>query len=129
MEPTARKLRPLIRIVDDDASVRRALTRLLASMGLRAEAYAGPTELLESEAATDVACLLLDVQLPGMTGFELHEQLCSTGPRLPVIFITAHPDSGARERAERAGAIAFLEKPFDDEQLLASIRSAIERSR
>lgn len=119
--------RPLIRIVDDDAAVRRALVRLVESMGMRAEAFDSPAQYLALQDRSGVDCLLLDVQLPGMTGFELHEQLCSSGPPLPVIFITARRDSGARERARRAGAVAFLEKPFDDGQLLASIRSAIRR--
>ncbi len=128
MDPSSPDLRRTVRIVDDDAAVRRALVRLVGSMGMRAEAFASPAELLSAEASPEVGCLLLDVHLPGMTGFELHERLCSAGPKLPVIFITAQRDSGARERAERAGAVAFLEKPFDDGQLLASIRSAIERA-
>jgi FixJ family two-component response regulator len=113
-------------IVDDDDSVRRALTRLVESSGLRAEAYASPRELLEHDRGDPVHCLLLDVQLPGMSGFELNDRLVAAGRGAPVVFITAHPDGRTRARAADAGAEACLEKPFDDDDLLEAIQRALD---
>ena len=118
----------VIRIVDDDDSVRRALTRLVESMGMRAESFASPEQLLTRGPDERVGCLLLDVQLPGMDGFELHRRIVAEGQATPVIFITAHPHEAARSRARQAEAVAFLEKPFDDEALLSALRSALARS-
>lgn len=118
----------VIRIVDDDDSVRRALTRLVESMGMHAESFASPEQLLSREPDERVRCLLLDVQLPGMDGFELHRRIVEEGQAAPVIFITAHPHEAARARARQADAVAFLEKPFDEETLLAALESALERS-
>jgi len=116
---------PVICIVDDDESVRRALTRLVRSSGMRAESFGSPADLLDQGLSDDVGCLLLDIQLPGMDGFELHGRIAAGGSRLPVIFLTAHPDEKKRERARAAGAIAYLEKPFDEEALLEAIQLAL----
>ena len=116
----------VIRIVDDDDAIRRALTRLIESMGMRVETFASPEELLAHDLASDTGCLLLDVKLPGMDGFELHERIVEDGNDVPVIFITAHPHEASRSRAKQADAVAFLEKPFDDDMLLAAIREALE---
>ena len=121
-----RDTEPVICIVDDDESVRRALTRLVQSMGMRAEAYESPVELLEHGPSPDVGCFLLDIQLPGMDGFELHERVVADGFEQPVIFLTAHPDDKRRDRAREAGATAFLHKPCDEEVLLEAIRLALE---
>ena len=118
----------IIRIVDDDEAILRALTRLVESMGMRAETFASPEQLLTREPDERVRCLLLDVQLPGMDGFELHRRIVENGQETPVIFITAHPHEAARARAREAEAVAFLEKPFDDETLFAALRSALARS-
>lgn len=118
----------VIRIVDDDDAIRRALRRLIESMGMRVETFASPEELLAHDLEADTGCLLLDVKLPGMDGFELHERIVEDGNDIPVIFITAHPHEASRARAEQADAVAFLEKPFDDDMLLAAIREALEGS-
>jgi len=128
MDSVPPKTDVVIRIVDDDDSVRRALTRLVESMGMRAETYASPAELLDREPDEKAGCLLLDIQLPGMDGFELHRRIVEDGHQTPVIFITAQPHEAARDRARQANAVAFLEKPFDDETLLAALRSALARS-
>ena len=101
--------------MDDDPSVRRALIRLVESMSLRARAYASPEELLHSTPLQSVGCLLLDVQLPGMDGFELNRRMIDSGRGAPVIFITGHPSAQSRSAAAKANAAAYLEKPFDDQ--------------
>jgi FixJ family two-component response regulator len=116
---------PVICIVDDDESVRRALARLVGSMGMRAKSFGSPEELLRAGPANDVGCFLFDVQLPGMDGFELHDRVLAGGLSRPVIFLTAHPDEKKRARAQAAGATAYLEKPFDEEALLRAIRLAL----
>lgn len=128
MPPLPTKTDVVIRIVDDDDAIRRALTRLVESMGMRAESFASPAQLLGREPDERVGALLVDVQLPGMDGFELHRRMVENGQTTPVIFITAQPHQAARDRARRANAVAFLEKPFDDESLLAALRSALARS-
>ena len=117
---------PVICIVDDDRSVRRALARLVESSGMRAESFGSPEELLDKGPSDDVGCFLLDVQLPGMDGFELHKRVRAGGFRRPVIFLTAHPDERKRARARAAGATAYLQKPFDEEVLLEAIRMALD---
>jgi FixJ family two-component response regulator len=97
-------------------------------MGMHAESFATPEQLLTREPDERVRCLLLDVQLPGMDGFELHRRIVEEGQAAPVIFITAHPHAAARARARQADAVAFLEKPFDDETLLEALESALDRS-
>jgi len=120
---------PVVCIVDDDESVRRALTRLVASLGMEVESFASPLEFLERALDRRVACLLLDVHLPGMDGFELHHRSVEAGLDPPVIFITGHPDRRARERARAADAVAYLEKPFDDQALLDALERACRRIR
>ena len=115
-------------IVDDDPSVRRALSRLVESMGMRVSAFASPLGLLQSGPMTEFDCLLLDVHLPGMDGFELHNRVVAAGHEIPVIFISAHTDDRTRGRAKAAGATACLSKPFEDQALLDAIRTAIETS-
>ena len=121
-----KETQPVICIVDDDKSVRRALARLVESMGMRAESFESPQALLNTGPSDHVGCFLLDVQLPGMDGFELHERVLAGGLRRPVIFLTAHPDEKKRARARAAGATAYLEKPFDEEALLEAIRLALD---
>jgi len=113
----------VVAIVDDDGSVRTALMGLLRAAGYRARAFASAKELLASGPAREIACLVLDVRMPGMSGLELQAELAARSLRLPIVFITAHGDDEAQRRALQAGAIAFLQKPFDDEALLGSIRA------
>jgi FixJ family two-component response regulator len=121
----ANQKQPVICIVDDDDAVRRALARLVESMGMRAEPFDSPAGLLHDGPSEDVDCFLLDVQLPGMDGFELHDRVVDTGLRRPVIFLTAHPDERKRTRAREAGAVAYLEKPFDEQALSRAIQTAL----
>ena len=127
MSPEATKLDPVVCIVDDDESVRKALSRLVESMGMRAESFASPADFLDRAVEEQIACLLLDIQLPGMDGFELRDRTVEAGLDSPVIFITAHPDDRTRTRAKKAEAVAYLEKPFTDEALLDAIETAIDR--
>jgi FixJ family two-component response regulator len=119
---------PIISIVDDDASVRTATLRLLRSMGFDAHAFASAQEYLQSPRLNDSGCLIADVEMPGMTGVKLQEHLIARGRTTPMIFITAFPEERIRDQAMRAGAIAFLTKPFDESRLLECVEQALERS-
>lgn len=112
---------PMISIVDDDRSVRRALRRLVGSAGYIVETFASGAEFLRSIPSTRTACLVLDIYLEGMTGFELQEQLAANRVAIPIIFMTAHDDAATRERIRRSGAAGYLGKPFDGQALLDAI--------
>ena len=114
-------------VVDDDESVRRALKRLMKSVGLKVATFASAKEFLSTGCATRTGILVLDVRMPEMTGLELQKQLAASGAEIPVIFISAHEDSQAVEMALAAGAEAFLYKPFDDEELLAAIDRGLDQ--
>jgi len=118
----------ILAIVDDDASVRIALLGLMKAAGVRARAFASAEELLESGLLPQTVCLVADVRMPGMSGLELLDWLNARRAGVPVIFITAHGDAEARERASRGGAVLFLEKPFDDDVLLEGVRAAMAAS-
>ena len=123
--------KPLIVIVDDDDSVCRALRRLVRSVGMEAETFKSGRDLLdlcEAMPSFQPGCVILDVQMPGMTGLDVQQQLAITRARVPVIFITAHDDVAARERALAAGAVAFIRKPFHDEILIRTMREALTRT-
>jgi FixJ family two-component response regulator len=115
----------VISVVDDDPSVRRALKRLLTSTGFEVMTFASAREFLFSGRHKEPGCLVLDIHLGGMNGFDLQADLAASGSTLPIIFITAHDDPQTRERAMRSGAVAYLRKPFDDEALLEAILAAI----
>ena len=115
----------LIAIVDDDASVCEALESLLQSIGFRTTSFTSARSFLDSSELLDVSCVVLDVSMPNMNGLELLRHLAGTHP-IPIIFMTAHRDEKTRERALRAGAISFLNKPFSDEALIGSLHSALE---
>jgi FixJ family two-component response regulator len=115
----------IVAIIDDNELVRTALEGLMKSVGLPALAFAHAEEFLTSGRKHDIACLIVDIQLPGMSGLEL-QSLNAELYRIPTIFITAHGDENARMQAIRAGAVEFLTKPFDDEALLQSVRAALE---
>jgi FixJ family two-component response regulator len=116
-------------VVDDDRSVRRALSRLLRAEGYEVSTFATAGEFLAHPLPPRPACLVLDVRLPDMSGLELQRRLAASDPRLPVVVISAHADRAAREEALTARALAFLAKPFDDEDLLGAVRDALARYR
>jgi two-component system response regulator FixJ len=116
---------PLIHVVDDDASVRDSLTLLLDSAGFRVRAYESALSFLAAASAGGVGCVLTDVQMPELNGLELQRQMVAQGIRLPVIVMTGHGDVPIAVQALKAGATDFLEKPFDDEQLLSAVQGAI----
>jgi FixJ family two-component response regulator len=115
----------VISIVDGDLSVLRALGRLVRSAGYTAETFASAREFLDSTPEGQRACLVLDIQMSGMNGFELQERLAGDRPAIPIIFMTAYDDAVTRERVKRSRVAAFLLKPFDDWVLLDAIRTAV----
>src|ERR1700722_9461481 len=116
-------------VVDDDESVRDSIRTLLKSVGMRAEVFGSTEEFLQLRRPEIPSCLILDVRLPGITGLEFQEQLSSLGSQIPIIFITAHGDIPMTARAMKAGAVEFLTKPFQKDELLQAIHQAIERDR
>jgi FixJ family two-component response regulator len=115
----------LISVVDDDESIRRTTTFLIESFGFRAAAFESAGNFLKSGQLHDTSCLIVDVQMPGMNGLELQSELAAAGYDIPIIFITAYDNKVSRRQAMQAGAAAFLGKPFSDEQLLQTVRSAL----
>jgi FixJ family two-component response regulator len=122
-----RATKSLISVVDDDESVRRTTTFLIESFGFRAAAFDSAESFLKSGQLHNTSCLILDVQMPGMNGLELQNELAAAGNSIPIIFITSYDDMESRGRAIQAGAVAFLGKPFSDEQLLQTVSSALRR--
>jgi FixJ family two-component response regulator len=116
---------PLISVVDDDSSVRDSVRGLLRSVSFAVVVFASAEEFLSSDRARETDCLILDVRMPGMSGFELQSRLVGSYPQMPVIFITAHGDEELRSRALRAGAVDFLLKPFSEEALLTAVQAAL----
>jgi FixJ family two-component response regulator len=117
--------KPVIAIVDDEVSMLRALRRLLRSEGFAAMTYASAEEFLRSGLQQCVGCLVLDVQMPGMTGLDLLAHLAASDMTLPVIIITGLGDEETRLRAEQAGVVAYLRKPFEEKVLLEAIQRAL----
>lgn len=116
----------VLSLIDDDASVRKATGRLIKSFGFTVEVFASGEEFLCFGSLRITSCLVLDVQMPGMNGLQLQSHLAAAGYRIPIIFITAHPDEEIRAQALGAGAVAFLTKPFEEEALLKGIHSALK---
>jgi FixJ family two-component response regulator len=116
---------PVIAIVDDDDSFRHATLSFVRSLGYSAAAYSSADAFLNSNAVCNTDCLITDVQMPGMSGIELQNHLLAQGKRVPVIFVTAFPETEARGHALRAGAIGFLGKPFADENLISCLNKAL----
>jgi FixJ family two-component response regulator len=116
---------PLVFIVDDDPSVRKAMGRLIRSLGFEAEVFASAEELLEYEHLDAGACLLVDVRMPGMSGPALQQRLSSLGCRIPMVFVSGGGDVGAQTAAMAAGAAGFLHKPFAEQRLLEAVQEAI----
>jgi FixJ family two-component response regulator len=116
----------LVAVLDDDELMRSALQGLLKAVGLPSQVFASAEEFLNSGQQHQIACLIADIRMPGMSGLELQAELNTEGCRIPIIFITAHGDEKMRMQALRAGAVEFLAKPFDDEVLLERVRAAFE---
>jgi FixJ family two-component response regulator len=117
--------RPLVSVVDDDESVRESLPDLLNEFGYSARTFASGEEFLASDALDHTRCLILDIAMPGMTGFELQAELKRRKKHIPIIFVTANRDETIRTRIVELGAVACLIKPFSDTALLGSLRSAM----
>jgi FixJ family two-component response regulator len=115
----------IVSIVDDDASVRAAMQSLVRSLGLVAFAFESADDFLRSPRVDDSACLITDVQMPGMSGLDLQDRLIAQGSRIPIIFITAFPEQTIRSRAEAGGALACLEKPFRCGAMVELLRQAL----
>jgi FixJ family two-component response regulator len=115
---------PTVFVIDDDDLVRAAIQGLLKSVGLRAETFGTTQEFLSSNLPDGPSCLVLDVRLPGVNGLDFQRQLADSGVRIPIIFITGHGD-----KAMKSGAVEFLTKPFQDEDLLNAIHQALDRDR
>jgi FixJ family two-component response regulator len=111
----------MVYAVDDDESVRSALARLLRSADLDAETFSSAEEFLKSARQNENACIIIDIRMPGLTGFDLQKKLVFHGIRMPVIVISASDDPETRERARELGAVAFFRKPVDDQALLDAI--------
>ena len=116
---------PVIAIVDDDESFRRATLSFIRSLGYSAAAFPSADAFLNSNAVENTDCLITDVQMPGMSGIELQNYLIAQGHRVPIIFVTAFPEMEARNNALRAGAVGFLGKPFGDENLISCLNKAL----
>ena len=119
----------LVSIVDDDESLRRSLRNLLGSVGFRVETFASAEAFLQSTHQAQTGCLVLDLRMPGMNGFDLLTHLSGTGSRIPAVILTAHGDDEARRRSLQAGAVAFLTKPFKGNALLDAVRAALDQGR
>ena len=118
--------RPMISIVDDDESMREAIISLMRAAGYEPEAFPCARDFLDSGQVLRTDCLIADVQMPGMSGIELHGKLVQSGKAIPTVLITAHPDEKARELAMKAGVVCYLAKPFNEDELLDCIQTALE---
>ena len=121
--------RRVIGVVDDDASIVRALMRLLRTVGFSVKGFTSGEDLLAWDGLETLDCLIVDVHLGGLTGFDVQERIASMRSSLPVIFITAHDDAATSERARRNGEGQYLRKPFDESALIGAIHTAFERQR
>ena len=120
---------PTVFVIDDDDSIRRSIQGLLKSAGLRSESFGSAQEFLARGGAEGPSCLVLDVQLPGLNGIDFQRQLSDAGVQTPIIFITAHGDIPMTVKAMKSGAVEFLTKPFQNQELLNAIQQALERDR
>ncbi|MBB4359622.1 FixJ family two-component response regulator [Bradyrhizobium sp. CIR18] len=120
---------PIVLIVDDDPSMRRALTNLFQSVGLKVEAFSSAAEIMEAKPPAVPSCLVLDIRLPGLSGLDLQADLAKANIHTPIIFITGHGDIPMTVRAMKSGAVDFLTKPVRDQDMLDAVQAAIERDR
>ena len=118
----------MISIIDDDASMRDAVRRLIKSLGLNANTFASAEEFLQSDCVRDTSCVITDMQMPGLNGAELQGKLIAQDVNVPMIFVTAFPEDELRRRVLDAGAIGFLSKPFDEEHLIGYLNVALGMS-
>jgi FixJ family two-component response regulator len=120
-------IKPTVFVIDDDASVRKSLSRLLRSAGYQAETFPSAEEFLHREHFDGVGCIVLDVQMPGLSGMDLQEELNKADYHMPIIFITGHGDIPMSVQAMKKGAVDFLTKPFDGKELLRAVENATEK--
>jgi FixJ family two-component response regulator len=120
---------PIVFIVEDDPSMRDALTNLFRSVGLRVQAFGSAPEFVQSKIPDVASCLVLDVRLPGPSGLDFQNELAKANIRIPIIFVTGHGDIPMTVRAMKAGAVDFLSKPFRHQDMLDAVATAIERAR
>lgn len=118
--------RTLISVIEDDEPFRESMRKLMTVLGYTVEAFSSAADFLKSPLVTETACLVSDVQMPGMSGVELHRHLVDRGQMIPTILVTAYPDEMARIRALKDGVVCYLSKPVDDEQLERCLRSALQ---
>ena len=118
---------PVIFVVDDDPSVRKSLTRVMTSAGYAVEAFPSARDFLAREPLAGPCCVVLDVRMPGLTGLDLQETLATSGHRMPIVFITGHGDISMSVKAMKDGAVDFLTKPFDVENLLEAVQRAVAK--
>lgn len=127
--PEANNNEPIVLVVDDDPSVRRALVNLFESVGLRVAAFGSAREILQSKPPEVPSCLVLDIRLPGLSGLDLQADLAKANIHTPIIFITGHGDIPMTVRAMKSGAVDFLTKPVRDQDMLDAVQAAIQRDR
>jgi FixJ family two-component response regulator len=120
---------PIVFVIDDDASMRRALTNLFQSVGLTIEVFGSAPEMLQSKLPDVASCLVLDIRLPGLSGLDFQTELAKSNIHIPIIFMTGHGDIPMTVRAMKGGAVDFLTKPFRDQDMLDAVVAAIERDR
>jgi FixJ family two-component response regulator len=127
--PQSRESDAVIVIVDDDPSVRQGLSSLIRSAGWKTKTFASAQEFLAGSGAEAPSCLVLDLQMPGLSGLELQKRMAEVGLEIPIVFLTGHGDIPASVQAMKAGAVEFLTKPVDDQKLLQAVQEAVERDR
>jgi FixJ family two-component response regulator len=127
-EPAGAK-EPIVFVIDDDASMRRALGNLVQSVGLKVEVFGSASEMLQSKLPDVASCLVLDIRLPGLSGLDFQTELAKANIHIPIIFMTGHGDIPMTVRAMKGGAVDFLTKPFRDQDMLDAVVTAIERDR
>jgi FixJ family two-component response regulator len=120
---------PIVFVIDDDATMRRALTNLFESVSLKVEVFGSAPEMLQSNLPDVASCLVLDVRLPGLSGLDFQAELAKANILIPIIFMTGHGDIPMTVRAMKGGAVDFLTKPFRDQDMLDAVVTAIERDR
>jgi FixJ family two-component response regulator len=121
--------RTLISVIEDDQPFRESMRKLMTALGYSVEAFASAADFLASPLLTSTSCLVSDVQMPGMTGVELHRHLVDSGYAIPTILVTAYPDEATRRRALKDGVVCYLSKPVDDDHLERCLRSALQCGR
>jgi len=121
--------KPVVIIVDDDSSMRTMIARLLDSVGMKSISYSAPEEFLRTSPPDDPACVVLDVQMPGLSGLDLQRELSKANRQLPIVFMTGHGDIPMTVQAMKEGAVAFLTKPFRNQDLIDAVRQALNLDR